>query len=269
METVPKGFKGCVISIGCVLTIWAHAQSAEPLRVIKRFPTTEATQAVAVDGTFFYAIGNATIGKYDKQSGRRVAVWQEAPKGRIAHLNSGIIVGGELYCAHSNYPELPMVSSIEVFDTARMAHLRSLPLPSGLGSATWIERKGDGWWVAFAHYAGRGGEPGKGPEHTRLVRFDTDWQLRDAFSFPQEVVSRWDGMSSSGGVWIDDRRLYTSGHHAREIYVLELPRTGRGLQLREILPFESEGQGIAFDRPAKLLYSIQRRTRDVLVSKLP
>lgn len=243
--------------------------SREPVRVIQRFPASEATQAVAVDARFFYAIGNTAIGKYSKQTGQRVAAWMEVPNGRVAHLNSGIVAGRELYCAHSNYPETPMVSSIEVFDTARMTHLRSLPLPSGFGSATWVVRKGDEWWVAFAHYSGRGGEPGKGPDHTRLVRFDKAWRQRGAWSFPSAGVARWDGMSSSGGAWIDDRRLYTTGHHAREIYVVDLPVSGTELVLREILPFESEGQGIVFDRAEQLLYSIQRRTREVIVSKLP
>ena len=253
----------------CGTLLLASSMRAQSLRVVQRFPTTEATQAVAVDATFFYAIGNRTIGKYDKRTGQRVAVWAEVPNGPVAHLNSGFVVGGELYCAHSNYPDTPMVSSLEVFDTARMTHVRSMPLPSGLGSATWVERKGDDWWVTFAHYAGRGGEPGKGPEHTRLVRFDNAWRQRDAWSFPPAVVARWDGMSSSGGVWIDGRRLYTTGHHAREIYLLEMPTSGRELILREILPFDSEGQGLAFDRATRLLYSIQRRTREVLVSKVP
>jgi hypothetical protein len=76
-------------------------------------------------------------------------------------------------------------------------------------------------------------------------------------------------MSSSGGVWIDGRRLYTTGHHAPELYVLQVPASGSELTLQDILPFESEGQGIAFDRRTRLLYSIQRRTHEVVVSKLP
>jgi hypothetical protein len=47
-----------------------------------------------------------------------------------------------------------------------------------------------------------------------------------------------------------------------------MPASGTELVLREILPFESEGQGIAFDRRSRHLYSIQRRTREVLVSAL-
>jgi len=243
--------------------------AAQPrAQIVQRYAAPEATQAVAVDDRFFYAIGNAVIGKYDKRSGQRVARWEERPGGRIAHLNSGIVIGAELHCAHSNYPETPMVSSIEVFDTARMAHLRSVPLPVGLGSATWIDSRDGSWWVTFAHYAGKGGEPGKGPEATRLVQFDPEWRVRSRWSFPAAVVARWDGMSSSGGTWVDERRLITTGHHAPELYILELPASGAELALRGIVAIESEGQGIAFDRGAGLLYSIQRRTREVLASKV-
>ena len=203
------------------------------------------------------AAGNASPGGKDQ------------PKGPVQHLNSGIVVDGELYCAHSNYPEIPMVSSLEVFDTKRLSHVRSTPLPGGFGSATWVERLDDAWLVAFANYAGRGGVPGKGPEATALVRFDRQWRPLATWSFPAAVVARWDGMSSSGGVRVDERRFYTTGHHAPEIYVLELPKSGTELVLREIVNVESEGQGIALDRDAGLLYSIQRRTREVLVSKLP
>lgn len=243
----------------------AQTHSAQ---VIRRYAAPEATQAVAVDTEFFYAIGSAVIGKYEKRTGQRVARWEGARGSGVAHLNSGIVIGDELYCAHSNYPETPMVSSLEVFDMKRMAHIRSRPLPAGLGSATWVEQIDGNWWVAFAHYAGRGGEPGKGPEATKLVQFDRDWRQRGAWSFPASVISRWDGMSSSGGVRVNERRFYTTGHHAPELYVLELPESGTQLTLRDIIAVESEGQGIAFDRIAGLLYSVQRRTREVIVSKL-
>jgi hypothetical protein len=243
--------------------------STPDVETIRRYEAPEATQAVAVDDQFYYAIGSAAIGKYDKRSGQRVGAWEGTPGGAVAHLNSGVVFGNELYAAHSNYPATPMVSSIEVFDTTRVAHVRSIPLPAGIGSATWVDRLDGDWWVTFAHYAGRGGERGKGPEHTTLVRFDGEWQRRGTWSFPAAVVERWDGMSSSGGTWGRDRRLYTTGHHAPELYVLSLPESGRQLKLDAIIPIESEGQGIAFDRGAGLLYSIQRRTHEVLVSKLP
>ena len=76
-------------------------------------------------------------------------------------------------------------------------------------------------------------------------------------------------MSSSGGAWVEGRALYTTGHDATELYVLTLPASGPELVLREIVPFESNGQGIAIDSRDGLLYSIQRPTHEVLVSRMP
>jgi hypothetical protein len=250
-----------------VLGASARGQSSGAT-VVRRFDAPEANQAVAVDSTHFYAIGNSAIGKYDKATGRRIAGWTDQT-GHIRHLNSGLVVGGELYCAHSNYPETPMVSSLEVFETGAMKHVRTIPLPAGIGSATWADRADGAWWVTFANYAGKGGEAGRGPERTTLVRFDGRWQPQGSWTFPPAVVGRWGGMSSSGGAWVNGRALYTTGHDAQELYVLTLPESGTELVLREIIPFESHGQGIAIDPAEGLLYSIQRRTHEVLVLALP
>jgi hypothetical protein len=255
--------------VGLLASTAGTAACAREPDVVRRYDASEATQAVALDAEFFYAIGSAEIGKYDKNTGQRVAGWKERPGGPVAHLNSGIVVEQQLYCAHSNFPETPMVSSIEVFDPATMTHVRSMALPSGYGSATWIERTDRDWWVTFAHYSGSGGEPGRGSEHTRLVRFDSEWRPTGAWSFPSAVVERWDGMSSSGGVWLRPGRFLTTGHHAPEVYVLDLPASGTELVLRETLASAARGQGIAIDRASELLYSIQRDTRQVLVSRLP
>jgi hypothetical protein len=237
--------------------------------VVRRYPAPEARQAVAVDATHFYAITNAWIAKYEKASGKRVAEWKGTPDGPIRHLNSGIVLEGKLYCAHSNYPETPMVSSIEIFDTATLQHAGSHSFGFGHGSATWIDTRDGAWWVAFAHYAGKGGEPGRGPEYTALVRYDREWREQEAWPFPSALITRWDGMSSSGGTWSKDGRLVTSGHHSTELYLMKLPKAGAVLELEAIVPFESEGQGIAIDTTTGLLWSIQRRTGEVLVSKLP
>ncbi len=162
-----------------------------------------------------------------------------------------------------------MVSSIEVFDTARMSHLKSIALPDGFGSATWVDRRGDKWWIAFAHYAGKGGVPGKGPQATRLVRFSDGWKVEESFGFPPAVVERWGAMSSSGGVIVSPGVFLTTGHDAPEIYVVEVPPGGGTLALRAIVPIESKGQGVAVDRATGAIYSIQRATREVLVSDLP
>jgi hypothetical protein len=246
----------------------AACASHRSATIVRRFHAAEANQGVAVDANFFYAIDNASIGKYDKRSGQRVGGWHDT-SGSITHLDSGVVLDDELYCAHSNYPNTPMVSTIEVFETSGMAHVRSIALPAGIGSATWVDRTNGEWWVVFANYAGNGGEPGKGPDRTLLVRFDPQWQRRDSWSFPAAVVRRWGEMSSSGGTWVSGKGLYTTGHDARELYVLDLPASGHELTLKKIVPFESEGQGVAIDRREGLLYSIQRRSREVIVSRLP
>jgi hypothetical protein len=237
--------------------------------VVRRYPAPEARQAVAVDATHFYAIDNRRIGKYEKASGTRAGSWQGPEGGPFIHLNSGVVIDGRLYCAHSNYPGVPMVSSIEVWETATLRHVQTIPIGTGRGSATWIDRHDGAWWVMYAHYPAPNGEPGKGPEYSVLVRYDAEWRETGSWAFPRAVVARWDGMSSSGGVWSADGRLVTAGHHAPELHILQLPDAGGTLVLESIVPVESEGQGIALDpSDATRLWSIQRRTAEVLVSAM-
>ena len=264
-----------VLAIGTPAGIAQPGTDAPPLpirdawSVTRRYPAPEARQAVAVDATHFYVIDNRRIGKYEKSSGTKVGAWQGPEGGPFIHLNSGVVIDGRLYCAHSNYPGVPMVSSIEVWDTGTLRHVQSIPVGTGRGSATWIDRRDNAWWVMFAHYRAPNGEPGKGPEYSVLVRYDTEWRETGTWAFPKAVVARWDGMSSSGGVWTRDGRLITTGHHAPELHVLRLPTAGATLLLEGIVPVESEGQGIALDPsdPTRL-WSIQRRTGEVLVSTM-
>lgn len=254
------------------LTIAASAQDVTMRPgwpVVRRYAAVEARQAVAVDDAHFYAITNRRIGKYLKTSGGKVAAWQDDDGGPFIHLNSGVVLDGRLYCAHSNYPGVPMVSSIEVWDGATLRHVESIPVGTGRGSATWVDRRDGAWWVMYAHYPPPNGEPGKGPEYSVLVRYDGQWRETGAWAFPRTVVARWDGMSSSGGVWLPDGRLLTAGHHAPEVHVLRLPRAGATLVLEAVVPVESEGQGLALDpQDASRLWSIQRRTSEVLVSTM-
>jgi 3-phytase len=251
------------------------AAEAQPLpqeqtaTLVGRWPAPEARQGVAVDATAFYAIDNRAIGKYDKTSGQKIAEWKAGTGEPFIHMNGGVIIGDELLCPHSNYPATPMVSSIEVFDATTLRHKRSQALGEGRGSITWVDFHDGSWWVAFAHYTLNGGEPGKGSEMTTLRRFDAAWREQESWSFPPEVVGKWAGMSSSGGVWGADDRLYTTGHDEPEIYVLDVPPGGGTLKLVSVIRMESAGQGIAFDRATGRLYSIQRATREVIASTLP
>lgn len=237
--------------------------------VVRRYPAPEARQAVAVDATHFYAITNRRIGKYEKATGRRVGEWADVEGGPFLHLNSGVVIDGALYSAHSNYPGVPMVSSIEVWDTVSMRHVRTIAVGTGRGSATWVDRRDGAWWVMYAHYPPPAGEPGKGPEYSVLVRYDAEWRETGSWAFPKAVVARWDGMSSSGGVWLPDGRLLTAGHHAPELHVLRLPTAGGTLVLDAIVPVESKGQGIALDpSDPTQVWSIQRASTEVLVSRM-
>jgi hypothetical protein len=236
---------------------------------VRRFAVPEAIQGVAVDDAHFYAIANRSIGKYAKDTGRRVGGWEGAADGPVIHLDSGVVIDGLLYCAHSNYPGVPMVSSIEIFDPETMTHVGSRSLGIMAGSATWVDRRDGHWWVAFGNYAGAGGVPGRGPEWTTLVQFDGSWRRVAGYVYPPEVVESFGVMSNSGGTWGTDGKLYITGHDEPTVFVLSLPEAGSVLTLERELPVTAEGQGIAWDRarPATL-YSIVRSGREVVESRL-
>ena len=80
-----------------------HAQERR-FEEITRFESSDARQGPAVDDRFVYAISNYSISKHDKNTGQLVARWEGEEGKPLIHLNSGIILDGVLYCAHSNYP---------------------------------------------------------------------------------------------------------------------------------------------------------------------
>jgi hypothetical protein len=229
----------------------------------------EARQAVAASETHVYAIDNYAIGKYDKASGEKVAQWRGEAGKPLIHLNSGIVLDGMLFCAHSNYPAVPMASSIEMFDPETLEHVGSHSFGIAHGSATWIDRRDGKWWVGFAHYEGRDGVPGMGSEWTRIVLFDDRWREVGGYVYPAEVVERFRPRSNSGAAFGPDGLLYATGHDAAEVYVLRVPRGGSELELVEIVPAPAEGQGIAWD-PAEpdVLYTIMRSTREIVAAQL-
>lgn len=64
--------------------------------------------------------------------------------------------------------------------------------------------------------------------------------------------------------------LYCSGHDRPELYALEIPDADSVLKLVEIILFEGNGQGIAFDRTAPgILYGIKRSKKELVAAKLP
>lgn len=233
--------------------------------LIKSFPAEEAHQGVAADSSYFYAIASRSIGKFDKSTGERVASWE----GAVKHLDSGVVAGGKLYAAHSNYPELPMTSSVEIWNAESLEHIASRSFGILWGSCTWIDRYDGSWWAVFAHYEEFSDELGKDNRWTTLVQFNDDWEPQEAWVFPEEVLERFDGKSNSGGSWGPDGLLYLSGHDRGELYVIRLPEMGSVLELVEIISITSEGQGIAWDRSKPgVIYTITRSEREVNMLQL-
>lgn len=249
----------------------ALAQAPPVLKseVVRRWKAPEATQGVAVDARHFYAVANSRIAKYDKATGVKVAEWS-GDKARFPHINSCEIIGRDLVCVNSNFPETPMTSSVEIFDPVRMVHRRTVALGQQIGSLTWLDRKDGVWWAAFANYDGKGGEPGRGHAYTQLVTFDDQWRRMESWSFPTSVTDRFAPMSSSGGAWGPDGLLYVTGHDHPELYVLRLPKGGSMLDHLATIEAAIEGQAIAFDRSApRTLFGISRPNREVVSMTLP
>lgn len=234
-----------------------------------RFAAPEARQGVAAGGRHVYAVDNSRIAKYDSVSGRRLALWQGDPR-RFRHLNSCGLVGPSLVCAASNYPDVPMASSVETFDPDTLRPVATRSLGPGRGSLTWLDWHDGSWWACFANYDGRGGEPGRGHRWTTLVRYSPDFAEQGAWLFPEEVLQRMAPRSSSGGAWNRDGLLYVTGHDRRELYALRLPAAGSRLELVAIVPTVTGGQAIDWD-PAvpRRLWSIDRATLQLVASTVP
>ncbi len=255
-----------------MLILWFPEESRAAGRNFKelaRFKMAEARQGVAVDSNYIYVIGSRSIGKYEKNTGNPVAKWAETADGPIIHLDSGVIFEGKLHCAHSNYPGVPMTSSVEIWDAETLSKIGSHSFGIFRGSCTWIDRYNGCWWAAFAHYDKWKQVTGKGTEWTTVVKFDDHWQDLESWVFPENVLDRFRPMSNSGGSWGRDSLLYCTGHDRPEIYAFRLPQRGSVLELVEIIPINILGQGIAWDRSVQtVIYGIRKKDKEIIVSEL-
>ncbi|MPZ61386.1 MAG: hypothetical protein GEU93_08830 [Propionibacteriales bacterium] len=247
-------------------------------RVVATYDAFDATQSVAVDQWFFYAVDNRSITKHDRATGTPLLRFAERPDGPITHLDSGVVVDGRLYAAHSNYPEWPMESSIEVFDTRTMRHVASHSLGINRGSLTWLDFHDGAWWAGFANYdremprAGGETEPYGHTHNTRVVRMSENFRVVQSCTIPEGVLDRFGDMSNSGGSWGPDGRLWLTGHDRPEAYVMEIPATGSELEwiATTDLP-EIQGQGIAWEgtEAPSALWGISRRDSQVIRYDVP
>jgi hypothetical protein len=234
---------------------------------IGSFVVPEANQAVGVDAEHFYAIDNRTIAKYDKRTQKLVQTWERPKGGAIEHFDSASVVDGKIYLAHSNYPEWPMASSLEIFDAATLTHVATHSFGIQIGSFTWVDKGPDGnWYGGFANYNrvfDKSPVAYGNKYNTQIVRFNADWQPVEQWTIPDAVVEKFEDMSNSGGSWGPDGKLYLSGHDPAEAYVMQLPEMGSTLDWVATVPLDNHGQGIAWDRSQKdVIYAIIRGKGD-------
>jgi hypothetical protein len=242
----------------------AFPNFAATLEQIAEFAVPEANQAVGVDDRYFYAVDNQTIAKYDKKTGTLVNKWQGPKAGPIIHLDSAFLMDGRIYCAHSNYNEWPMTSSLEIWDAATMQHIGNHSFGINFGSLTWADFHNGYWWMTFANYDVPYG-PNKTPygykAATQMVKFTADFRYVESWVLPKSILEKFEAMSNSGGSWGPDGYLYLSGHDPAEIYKMRLPSAGSVLELVDTLPMNIRGQGIAWDRSDRgVIYGIIRAT---------
>ena len=239
---------------------------------IARFKSDLARQGVAVDAEHVYPVTDQCIAKLDKKSGKPIAEWTGPKDGPIIHLDSGVVIDGKLYASHSNYPQEPMTSSVEIWDVATMQHVGTHSFGIMWGSCTWIDRHDGSWWAVFANYSrvfGPSQKPYGNTYWTTLVKFDDKWQWQQAWTFPPNVLKRAEPMSISGGSWGPDGLLYVTGHDHPEVYALRLPKMGSVLEHVATVPIKAEGQGIAWDRSDPgVLWTMSRPNKEVIASRL-
>ncbi len=255
------------ILAAAALSAAALAASAKPtLEQIGEFNIPEANQAVGVDDKYFYAIDNQTIGKYDKKTGKLVKKWTGDKKGPILHLDSAKLMDGRIYAAHSNYPNWPMTSSMEIFDAETLEPVGNHSFGILYGSLTWIDWKDNHWWMTFANYDKPYG-PNKGKYgdklNTVMVKMTKEFVPVGSWTLPKVLLDKFEDMSNSGGEWGPDGYLYLTGHDPAEIYRMRLPKSGSVLEVVDIIPMNIRGQGFAWDWSKKdEVYGIIRATAD-------
>ncbi|NMH86845.1 YncE family protein [Flavivirga algicola] len=245
MKLVLKMYKKYVF-LSIAFMLFLIPSNAQEFKVVKTYEVQQAKQGVAVDGDYFYVVNNSNIVKYTRKASNQVKQWKDT-SGAIKHLNSGIIINGKLYCTNSNYPESPMASSIEIFDPETLMHIDNVSLGIYIGSATWLDFYNGYWYVAFAHYTGRGSSEGKTNSWTQLVKFTKDWQRIEGWVFPKILIGKFGTRSNSGGFITKEGTIYATGHDDKELYKLKFPKIGHTLIWKNTYSIPYEGQGIALD----------------------
>lgn len=265
--------RGQQISLMMILLLLPSLAICQKAKENNRYSIADSIhlQGVAVDESYFYVISSTSVYKYKKADGQMVAFFDGKKEGIMKHLNSGIVRNGKLFCAHSNFPNSPMASSIEIFDTRTMTHIGSHSFGLYGGSATWVDEKGGYWWVAFANYDGRHSSEGRDNKWTQLVKFTKNWERVASWIYPENVLEMFAPYSNSGGTWNKDGELYVTGHDRNEIYVLQIPQYGYTLQFIGTIQIINSGQGIALDNSEiskEILFGVDKKDNSIIVQEL-
>lgn len=241
-----------VIGLAAEPTVAAAATGWTTVRTID---APEAHQAAAAHEDWAFAITNNVVAKYDRETGKRLAVSTGAAK----HLNSGFVWNGKLHCAHSNYPRKPEQSEIKVLDLATMELSNYKEFGNYGGSLTWAVRHEDAWWCNFALY-------GDDNAKTFLVKCDDDWRELARWTYPAEILRSIGRNSLSGGLWHGGVLLVTDHDHP-VIYRLRLPKEGSVLEFIDKVPAPFSGQGFALDPHTGGLIGINRAKRQIVLAE--
>jgi outer membrane protein assembly factor BamB len=189
---------------------------------------------------------------HSKENGEQISAWaanrKVAAQAHFQHMNSGTVIDGKLYVAHSRFPLALNDNSVEVFllENGSIRHEATIRMPKDHGSLTWIDKKSDdSWWMCYAVY----GKPQN--RKTTLVKYCSDkgsFIEQQSWIFPAEVVDKWGVMSCSGGSWGADGKLYVTGHDNAEVVVLEMDSAAALRYVRSEPVAGIAGQAIAWDR---------------------
>ncbi|KAK4951765.1 hypothetical protein LTR10_009685 [Elasticomyces elasticus] len=244
---------------------------------VRSIKAADAVQGVAVDKDYFYSIDNFSITKHNKTTGESLLQWFGGKGGPIIHLDGGVVIDGIIYCPHSNYPQTPITSSVEMWNATTLEHVGSHPFGIYRGSLTWIDQDANGtFWGTFANYdrVQHGQTQPYGlTMNTQLVQFGPDWSVTRSWILPDALWGSFSPMSNSGGSFGPDGWLYITGHDDPAVYVLKVPSAGDiVVWVATISVPDIGGQGIAWDRSEGRngsLYGISRASTEVVEMKAP
>lgn len=245
-------FRAGILLVGLSVQVGAGERYVET----GRLPSPHAVQAAAADDRWVYAVAGKQIAKYDRASGKELAV----SEGPAKHLNSAVLIDGRILSAHSNFPELPEEGDIRVLDPETMKLTVFHRFENPPGSVTWVLKRDGSWWCHFAHYLLEN-------DKSVLLRFDADWKETGRWTYPAALVKDWGRMSLSGAVWQGDVLLAT-GHDKKVIYRLKVPTEGGRVRWLDTLESPFPGQGIAVDPRTRGLIGIDRKKKAVVFATL-